>query len=121
LASGFGHENGGAWVAAHEKGDGAEVILVGVGKENGVDGIGREESMLGEREVAIDSGVETGVENEAFTGEVERVTISADFDFLGEIGKSDIAHTKGRLRWGDSVNLAMDFIENPRRIRGRKD
>lgn len=121
LAGGFGHEDGGAWVAAHEEGDGAEVILVGVGKENGVDGIGREEAMLGEREVAVDSGVETGVENEAFTSEVERVAISADFDFLGEIGKSDIAHTKGGLRWGDRVNLAMDFIENPRRIRGRND
>jgi len=116
LAGGFRHEDGGAGVAAHEEGDGAEVILVGVGKENGVDGIGREQAMLGESEVAVDSGMETGVENEAFTSEVERVTISADFDLLGEIGKNDIAHTDEGRRWGDGGNLAMDFIENPRSI-----
>jgi len=116
LAGGFRHENGGAGVAAHEEGDGPEVILVGVGKENGVDGIGREESMLGESEVAVDSGVETRVENEAFTSEIERVAIGADFDLLGEIGKSDITHTDRGRGWGDGGNLAMDFIENPRSI-----
>ena len=116
LARGFRHENGRTGVAAHEHGDGADVVLMRVREEDDIRRAVGDQAVVGQREVAVEARVQAGVENEALAGDLEAVAVGADFDLPREIGKGETGHGLG-AEDGDEVGGRQRISRGPRELR----
>ncbi len=84
FGGGGGHEDVRVRLVAHEHGQGAGVVEVGVGDKDGVDAAGGELVVGGQGVGAFFLRVHAGVEDDAFAAKLEEVAVGADFVFAEE-------------------------------------
>lgn len=87
VVGGLGQKNAGVGMAFHQERNGTGVVVMGVGEKKRIDLGLIELFQLGERRLAIELRMHSGVQNNAGLSEIDGVTIRANLIGAGEVGE----------------------------------